>query len=119
MPALTPLVAGCSQASEPSSQTSAPTAAQIISAEKAVPADPALRAIYERSCRACHATPDSKAPLTQHSAAWAPLIASKGIDGLIKSAKHGVNAMPPMGQCPDCSDDQLEALITFMAEGSM
>ena len=116
--ALALMTAACSATPQELAQSSEPTGEQISAAAAAVPDDLDLAAIYERSCRSCHATPDSKAPLTLDRSAWAARIEAKGIDGLIASAKHGLNAMPPMGQCLDCTDDQLEALITFMAKGS-
>ncbi len=91
-----------------------PTREQIIFAEDAEPADERLADIYLSSCGACHTVPDSGAPLTGYSAAWAPRFDKKGMDGLIAASKAGLNAMPPMGQCPDCTDDDFAALISFM-----
>ena len=39
----------------------------------------------------------------------------KGIDQLVRHANDGFNAMPAMGQCNDCSADDLRALTLFMA----
>jgi cytochrome c5 len=92
-----------------------PDAPHIALAETLVPSDPDLGAIYDRSCRACHALHGLGAPLTGHSAAWAPRFDARGMDGLIASVHTGRGAMPAMGYCPDCSDDDLRALIEFMA----
>jgi cytochrome c5 len=93
-----------------------PDARHIALAESLVPSDTVIAAIYDRSCRACHALNGLGAPLTGHSAAWAPRY---------RPARHGwidhVNsfgtryAMPSMGYCPDCTDDDFRALIKFMA----
>ena len=61
------------------------------------------------------ATPGLGAPLTGHSAAWAPRIDQRGMDGLIASIHSGRGTMPSMGYCPDCTDDDFRALIEFMA----
>jgi len=101
-----------------------PSREQIMAAEDALPSDPRLADMYERSCMACHTIPETGAPLTGYSAAWAPRLEAKGIEGLVASAKAGMNdnAMPAMGQCMDCSDADMNALITFMmtdaAEGA-
>lgn len=115
--ALALMTSACSGAPQETAQSSEPTGEQISTAAAAMPRNPALKALYERSCRACHATPDSKAPLTLDAASWAPRLSAKGIDGLVASAKQGLNSMPAMGQCLDCTDEQLKALIVYMANG--
>lgn len=92
-----------------------PDARHIALAESLVPSDPDLAAIYDRSCRACHALNGLGAPLTGHSAAWAPRIDQRGMDGLIASIHSGRGTMPSMGYCPDCTDYDFRALIEFMA----
>ncbi|MFB2533348.1 cytochrome c5 family protein [Paracoccus sp. p4-l81] len=79
------------------------------------PDNPALAAIYDRSCVTCHALPDAMAPLTGHVAGWKPRIAERGIDGLVASARDGFGNMPAMGLCPDCTEAELMALIDFMS----
>lgn len=71
-------------------------------------------AIYDRSCKACHSTPASGAPQMGDAEAWAPRIA-QGIDTLLDHTIDGYKAMPPMGMCMDCSEDQFVALIELMA----
>ncbi len=91
-----------------------PSDADIRRAETQRPSNIALVERYERSCLGCHAKPGSGAPLTGFAPAWkVPL--EKGMPQLLQSAKQGLNAMPAMGMCNDCSDDDLRALITFMA----
>lgn len=69
--------------------------------------------IYNSACLACHSTGVAGAPKVGDKAAWGPR-AKKGIDGLLKNAIHGLNAMPPKGTCADCSDDELKAAIEHM-----
>lgn len=92
-----------------------PGPAVIRYAETANPADPRLAGIYDRACRACHAVRATGAPLTGDAAAWRLRLESKGVDGLSAAVRTGVNAMPAMGLCPDCSDEDFRALINFMA----
>ncbi|ATW05632.1 hypothetical protein CHN51_16270 [Sphingorhabdus sp. YGSMI21] len=92
-----------------------PTDADIQLAADLTPDDTELAAKYDRSCRTCHATVDATAPLTGHKAAWAVRYDAKGAAGLLTSTKTGLNAMPPMGLCSDCSDEDLNQLIAFMA----
>jgi len=78
------------------------------------PADARLAAVYERACYLCHARAGSGAPLVGDVAAWAPRLA-KGQAALVEQVKQGLGGMPPRGLCPDCSDDDLAALIAFMS----
>jgi cytochrome c5 len=69
---------------------------------------------YNKSCVVCHDQGVAGAPKTGDAAAWEPRIA-KGMDALMASVKNGLNAMPPMGMCFDCSDDEYVALIKYMS----
>ena len=70
---------------------------------------------YNKSCAVCHATGAANAPKTGDAAAWEPRLA-KGMEALVASVDKGMNAMPPMGMCFDCSADDYKALIEFMAK---
>lgn len=74
--------------------------------------------IYNRSCKACHSIPASGAPQTGDAEAWAPRIA-QGVDTLLDHTIDGYQAMPPMGMCMDCTEDQFVALIEYMAGGKI
>ena len=78
------------------------------------PADPQLAAIYARSCRSCHAVGATGSPLTGDVAAWEPRMA-KGLDILVDNVVNGFGGMPPFGLCMDCSAEEFEQLILFMA----
>ena len=69
---------------------------------------------YQKSCFACHSTGVPGAPQTGDAAAWKPRM-DKGMDVLVESVKSGLNAMPPTGMCTDCSDEEYQALIEYMA----
>ena len=69
---------------------------------------------YQRSCFACHSTGTANAPMTGDAEAWKPRL-EKGMDTLLASIKNGMGAMPPTGLCAECTDEELVALIEYMA----
>lgn len=71
---------------------------------------------HYQSCKKCHDSGALGAPKTHDSAAWAPLIDKKGVNGLVQSTKKGTSQMPAMGLCASCTDAQLAALIEYMAK---
>ncbi len=98
---------------EDTTAPSGPTLETIAKAEQLTPSDPAFAEIYETTCKACHANPDTGAPLTGDAQAWAPRIA-KGSDVLLDNTIDGFKGMPPLGLCMDCTADEFAALIEFM-----
>lgn len=72
--------------------------------------------VYGKFCTACHGSGLLNAPKTGDAAAWkAHADAAGGLDGLLKHAISGINAMPPKGTCADCSDDELKSAIQHMS----
>jgi cytochrome c5 len=101
-------LAACGQQQAGSPSTSgAPTAATVA-------ASPAVQKLYDTSCKSCHAVPASGAPQTGDAKAWAPRVA-QGLDTLLDHAINGYKGMPPMGMCPQCSEDDFTALIEYMS----
>lgn len=88
-------------------------AAVIAVSAVAVQAQPSMEK-YNKSCVVCHAQGVAGAPATGDAAAWEPRL-EKGMNALVASVKNGLNAMPPMGMCFDCSDDEYVELVKFMA----
>ncbi len=78
------------------------------------PQDVKLAAKYSRSCLMCHTSPDAKAPLVHDRADWQKRVTARGLDTVLNHAEIGFNAMPPKGQCMDCSEAELKALSRFM-----
>ena len=95
------LLGGCGE------NSAAPTA-------KAAPLDARLSEIYSRTCVGCHTTPDSGAPQSHNVAAWAPRL-KQGDEVLLAHMADGFVGMPPLGQCAECSAEDLLALMHFMA----
>lgn len=72
--------------------------------------------IMNLACNTCHVAGVADAPKIGDSAVWtARADAVGGLDGLLKVAKEGKGAMPPMGMCNDCSDDELMSAIKSMS----
>lgn len=74
-------------------------------------------AIYQSACTTCHANGVSGAPILGNADDWAAPI-DKGMDTLYEHALNGFNAMPAMGLCSDCSDDEIKATVDYMVESS-
>lgn len=71
--------------------------------------------VYNQFCFACHMTGASGAPLFADAEAWAPRI-DKGMETLMASTLNGLNMMPPKGTCMGCTEDELQAAVTYMVE---
>ncbi len=72
--------------------------------------------LYKAVCGACHDAGVANAPKLGDKAAWAPRLALK-LDGLVKSATAGKNAMPPKGGS-DANEAELTRAIVYMANKS-
>jgi len=70
--------------------------------------------VYGAACAACHGAGILGAPKNGDKAAWDDRLA-KGMDQTLANAINGINAMPPKGNCMDCSDDEILAAIKFMS----
>ena len=70
---------------------------------------------YQQSCNVCHASGMAGAPKFDDSAEWAARLADKGLETLVANAINGVNAMPPRGMCMTCSDENIAALVEYIA----
>jgi cytochrome c5 len=96
------LLPGCGQQSAPAGTAPAD------------PADPKLARLYAQTCKSCHTSPASGAPQTGDRAAWQPRV-TPGMNVLLERTINGYKGMPPLGSCMDCTEQEFEALIRFMA----
>ena len=78
-------------------------------------ANPIAVKTYQTYCSACHAIGAGGAPKTGDVAAWAPRLA-KGRETLHHNAIKGINAMPAMGACPTCSEDDIKVTVDYMLD---
>jgi predicted CxxxxCH...CXXCH cytochrome family protein len=83
------------------------------SAGNSLPTNP-VTTLYNQSCISCHSTGAAGAPKAHDVVAWQPRL-EQGMATLLEHSKKGIAAMPPMGMCMQCSDDDLQALIVFMS----
>lgn len=67
-------------------------------------------AVYSAACAACHDTGAAGAPVTGNAGDWEPRLA-KGQETLVEHAIQGFNAMPPMGGCGACSEEEVAAAV--------
>jgi cytochrome c5 len=87
--------------------------------QKSQPGEPVqldgrLSEVYGHTCQTCHENAESGAPLAHDEAAWKPRIA-QGDEVLADHIVNGYKGMPPLGQCIECSKEDLMALMHFMA----
>jgi cytochrome c5 len=85
-------------------------------AATAAPGQRSGEQLYKAICGACHEAGVAGAPKTGDKAAWAPRIAT-GLDGMMKTAIAGKNAMPPRGGS-DANDAELARAIVYIANKS-
>lgn len=91
----------------------APTAsASASSGEPREPAD-----IYSSACASCHDAGVSGAPVLGEAGDWTDRI-EKGDETLYDHAINGFNAMPAMGLCSDCSEEEIQATVDYMVDES-
>ena len=81
---------------------------------KAGPADG--KAVYDKTCVACHQVSVAGSPRIGDKAAWAPRLKA-GIDGLLQSVIKGKGAMPPRAGTT-LSDAEIRAAVEFMTSQS-
>lgn len=92
-------------------EAAVPASATPAAAARAL--DARLAAVYERACMNCHEAPGSGAPLRGDRSAWASREAA-GTAALVTSVRQGKGAMPPMGWCPECNDEDFAMLISHL-----
>ena len=86
---------------------------EMASSSTAASVDRSGEQLYKITCFACHDAGVANAPKFGDKAAWAPRLAL-GLDGLLKSAIAGKNAMPPRAGS-DANDTELARAIVYMA----
>lgn len=72
--------------------------------------------IYHQICVTCHGLGIHGAPRPSLKSDWASRLAP-GIENVYSNAIKGLGtSMPARGQCSDCSDEQLKAVVDFMTK---
>lgn len=73
--------------------------------------------VYASACAACHDSGAANAPIMGEADAWAPRI-EQGQETLISHAVNGFNAMPAMGGCGACSEDEIASAVDYIVQNS-
>jgi cytochrome c5 len=106
------------QAAPASATTPATAPAPAPAPAAAAPADKTAvassgKAVYDKTCMACHATGLAGAPKAGDKAAWEPRL-KQGIEALYASSIKGKGAMPPKGGAVQLSDAEIKAAVDHM-----
>lgn len=101
--ALTLMLGACGNSSEPA-----------LSALPKLSLNEELQGLYQRSCANCHELAATGAPLTGQLEQW-QIVFNKPFDLIMERAINGYAGMPPLGQCFECSAEQLETLVHYMS----
>ena len=72
-----------------------------------------VEATFNKTCAICHVPGVAMAPKVGDKSAWAPRM-EQGMGALVKAVVEGKGAMPPMGMCSKCNEEQFAALIQHM-----
>lgn len=75
------------------------------------------KAVYEKTCVACHGTGVAGAPKLGDKAAWRERI-EEGLHDLTEEAIRGKGAMPPRGGNSALSDAEVRAAVAYLMENS-
>jgi len=79
------------------------------------------KAVYEKTCKTCHATGVMGAPKLGDKKDWGERVA-KGKDSLAQNAIKGYKGkkgmMPPKGGNPKLTDDEIKAAIDYMLDSA-
>lgn len=73
-----------------------------------------LQTIYSQTCANCHESSATGAPVTGDTERW-QVVFNKPFDIILSRVVEGYGGMPPLGQCFQCSADQLGTLIHYMS----
>ncbi len=71
--------------------------------------------IYESSCATCHGIGLAGAPKFGDKFSWGDR-ADEDLDHLVGTVTTGLNGMPPMGLCMDCSGEELTEAVQYMLD---
>ena len=73
------------------------------------------KAIYESACATCHGIGLAGAPKFGDRFCWGER-ADEDLDHLVETVTTGLNGMPPMGLCMDCSSEELTEAVQYMLD---
>ena len=71
--------------------------------------------IYNGTCNTCHGIGLAGTPKFGDRVSWGER-ANEDLDKLVASVTNGLNGMPPMGMCMDCSEEELTGSVQYMLD---
>lgn len=71
------------------------------------------KAVYDKTCAACHASGVANAPKLGDKAAWGPRTGA-GKDALVATVIKGKGAMPPKAGVADLKEADVKAAVDYM-----
>ena len=71
--------------------------------------------IYGSACQTCHGIGLAGAPMFGEKISWGER-ANKDLDKLVETVTNGLNGMPPMGMCMDCTQEELTSSVQYMLD---
>lgn len=72
--------------------------------------------IYQSVCSVCHDTGAGGAAKLTEKEKWVAKRVARTVEEIYRSAIDGRNAMPPRGNCLDCSDEDIKRTVDYMLE---
>lgn len=91
--------------------------APVLASASAAGTGRSAESIYSVSCAACHNNGVAGAPKMGDAGAWANRL-QQGLETVYANAINGIRAMPAMGTCMDCSEDDIKVTIDYILENS-
>ena len=101
-----------------STEKTADSRMSTVAAAEQVVLDARGQDIYETNCKVCHGMAGTGAPLSGKTSDWRE-ITDKGMDAVLANAFDGYQAMPAMGGCFDCTEEEFRQLISYMTNGTL
>jgi cytochrome c5 len=100
------------------SDDNAKTPASAMPEAQLITLDARRQDIYDTNCVVCHGMAGSGAPQTGVIDDWRER-SGKGMEVMLDNVMDGFQAMPAMGGCFDCDEDDFRLLTTFMTSGML
>jgi len=69
--------------------------------------------VYKTACTTCHSIGLAGAPKFGDKSTWGNR-QDKGIEALVVSVMNGLNGMPKMGLCMDCTKEEMNLAVDYM-----
>jgi len=89
----------------------------LSAVNSAIAADDYTVELYQTYCHACHTNAGANVPVAFDEKEWRARL-KPGLESLVNNAINGKGNMPPQGSCMECTYEDFEDLINYMANAS-